>query len=196
MQGRCRSLAGSLSRRLNLDQSGAEERAKENDSTANDGAKAKVAADQRLPCAASGRRGRGAGARAGATARSSVGSDGSDGARARRGGTGRGTTCVLGAFAGETRALTGALLHVKVGFDGDGGELLASEVGDFPGVALRGALAGLAVGIVAAVAGRCWGVREGRLEGLKVRFFCDAVACDLHETVAAAFLGVFVDETA
>jgi hypothetical protein len=101
---------------------------------------------------------------------------------------------LLGARARKTRTVTSTLLEKVVGTGGNSGELVALH-GNIPGLGLVGASGGLAVGLVATVAGRVLGGRESLLEGLEVIALGDGVTVDLNKSVVGIFLGVFIDET-
>lgn len=178
---------------ITLQQAGAEKGADEHNSAADERSLAHLAGEHRVGSSA-GRSSRSS-ASAGSTAGSSVGSDGSDAAGTSRGSRSRLAAGVLTASALETGTLAGAVGHVLVGSVGDSGKVLTIEVLDLPGVAVGRAFGGLAIGLVAAVAGGGRVVAELLHEVLEVVVLGVGVAADGAETVLGFLLGVLVDET-
>ena len=176
-----------------LQQAGAEEGADEDNSTANEGTLAHVANKERVGSGA------GRSSRSGASVGSGVGGVGGNSGHTAGTGLSSGSrlaTSVLAAGTLETGALAGAVLHVLIGSIGKSRELVAGEVLDVPGVAVRGAGAGAAVGLVAAVTRGSGVVGELLHEVLEVVVLGVGVARDRAKTVLGFFLRVLVDETA
>ena len=94
----------------------------------------------------------------------------------------------------ETRTSAGTLLKEVGGLAGESGELVGVD-GNVPGVGLVRASGGLAVRLVATVAGGSGGLSECVLELGEVIHLADLATLDLDESVVGVFLGVFVDET-
>jgi hypothetical protein len=176
-----------------LQKASTEDSADEHNSSADNRGLAHVADEQRVGSSA----GRSSRSRAslGSTGRSVRGNSGHTAGTGLSSG-GRLAAGVLATVTLETRALAGAVLHVRVGTVGDGGQLAGTEVLDVPGVAGGGALASLAVGLVAAVALGGGVVGELLHEVLEVVVLGVGVAVDRAEAVLGFLLGVFVDETA
>lgn len=176
-----------------LQKASTEESADEDNSSADNRGLAHVADEERVGSSA----GRSSRSRAslGSSGRSVRGNSGHTAGTGLSSG-GRLAASVLATVALKTRALAGAVLHVSVGTIGDGRELASTEVLDVPGVAGGGALAGLAVGLVAAVAFGGGVVGELLHEVLEVVVLGVGVAVDRAEAVLGFFLGVLVDEAA
>jgi hypothetical protein len=176
-----------------LDKASAKKGADKDNSTANHRHLAHVAHDKRRGSTAglSGVGSVAAGARG-----SGVGSDGGDTAGTGLSSGGRSATGVLGTSTLKTGALAGTVLHELVGAVGDGGQLVVLECGHVPGVAVGGARAGAAVGLVVTVAFGGGVVLELGHECLEVLVLGHGVAGNLDEAVVGVLLGVLVDETA
>jgi hypothetical protein len=178
---------------LTLQQAGAEEGADEDNGSADERPLAHVGHENvgGSSAGSSGRRRTGVGGAAG-------GVGGNSGHTAGTGLSSRGrlATSVLASLALKTGASAGTVRHVLVGTVGKGGELIAGECSDVPGVAVGRAFAGGAVGVVATVAGRSGVVRELLHKGLEVIVLGVGVAADRAEAVLGFFLRVLVDETA
>lgn len=173
-----------------LQQGGAEKSADEHNSAAD---QRSLAAARNLESAGSaGGRSRGATGAGGLAG--SVGGNGSHAAGAGLSSGGRLATSVLATRAGETGSLAGTVLHVVVGTVGNGRKVSTVEVLDVPGVASGRAGAGLAVGLVAAVALRGGVVLELLHQSLEVVVLSVGASFDGAETVLGVLLGVLVDE--